>query len=470
MSKSKPSPSEDPFATIPPRESFDAFPSLAAFPENAIAFLTGKAPAEACPEGELVKPVSQPAAQSTSQPAKQPETPPVSQPQNQPASLSATHKARQKASQSASLSPSQTTSPAQSLSKSHSINRTSSPTENPSQDRSSSLTLGRAKVGDRLNDNQRRVLDLLLATKPYIVKFRDIAQALAMREASVRTVMRRLDALGFLSFRKARDGNLQGVGVTFNQPVVEQYQQDRTLSPSTSLTTGLSSSHKTNQTQSPSISREKDQSPSQPISEPHSQSASHTPPLKIEKKEYLSIEAMEGWDEAFLELMWPRVFAAGLRQEQLDQAAAARQKLGKALDRDLLALSLDRAEWELETQGKLVDLQSGEPVRNAAAYIYTALARWGVLRAHPQYVSREQAEAEAAVDALRRRQEALDTLENLRFEQYRAELTPQELESILQGFPGGSKDAWIKAYWRKNVREAETGQGGQTPTTRKGTA
>jgi len=293
-----------------------------------------------------------------------------------------------------------------------------------------------------------------LATKPYIIKFRDIAEALNMREASVRTVMRRLDALGFLRFRKARDGNLQGVGVTFNQPVVEQYQQDRTLGPSLDLSADQSKDHTRSVTLSLSASPSENLSSSQPISEPVSQSASHSPPLKIEKIENLSIKAWEGWDDAFVELMWPRVFAAGLRREQLDQALAAREKLGKTLERDMATLSLDRAEWELETQGKLMDLQTGEPVRSVAAYIFTALARWGVLRAHPEYVSREEAEAETAVAAMRRRKEALETLENVRFEQYRDGLTAPELESILQGFPGGSKDAWIKAHWRKNVRDA----------------
>ena len=486
MSKSKPSRSEDPFATIPPRETFDAFPSLAAFPEDSIAFLTGKA-AGATPRQEaqeippaqpdakpvarpVSKPVSRPAEQPASQPVSQPETPSASQTKSRPAAPSATPKASPKASPSASQSKDLTASQSQG----HTADQLASPTQSLSQDqlldqtaspspgRTMSRPLGRAKVADRLNDNQRRVLDLLLAAKPYIIKFRDIADALDMREASVRTVMRRLDALDFLRFRKARDGNLQGVGVTFNQPVIEQYQQDLSLDQSASLasdqpqshtqslTQNLSQSHAQGLTPSPTRSL----SPSQPFSEPVSQSANPSPPLKIEKIEHLSIQAWEGWDDAFVELMWPRVFAAGLRREQLDQALAARAKLGKPLERDLTALSLDRAEWELETRGKLVDLQTGEPVRSVAAYIFTALARWGVLRAHPEYVSREETEAQAAVAALRRRKEALETLENVRFEQYRDGLTAPELESILQGFPGGSKDAWIKAHWRKNVRDA----------------
>lgn len=314
--------------------------------------------------------------------------------------------------------------------------------------------MGLAKVGDRLNDNQRQVLDLLLATKPYIIKFRDIAEALGMREASVRTIMRRLDALGFLSFRKARDGNLQGVGVTFNQPVVEQYQLDRPCRLSTDLSSSQSSSLTQDLSTGQTQDRTEGQSSSQPHTKPVSQSASQSPPLKIDKIETLSIQAWEGWDDAFVELIWPRVFAAGLRRGQLDQARAARETLGKTLERDMAALSLDRAEWELENKGKLVDLQTGEPVRSVAAYIFTALARWGVLRAHPEYVSREEVEAEAAVAAMRRRKEALETLENVRFEQYRDGLTAPELESIMRGFPGGSKDAWIKAHWRKNVRDA----------------
>lgn len=457
MSKNKPSLSEDPFATIPPQEAFDAFPSLTAFPENAIAFLTGKtsAPPPDAPQSSTIpedpvrrtpEPASQPATQSTSQPVSPPDTTPVSHTHTQPASLSATPKANQKANPSAS----QARSLLQSRSQNHTQDHASSQTIDQERDLSISQTLGRSKVADRLNDNQRRVLDLLLQTKPYIVKFRDIAAAIDMREASVRTIMRRLDALGFLTFRKARDGNLQGVRVVFNQPVIEQYQQDQTCDHSMGQSLDLTRNRSQNPSQDLSLSI----SQSQPVNGPNSQSASLSMPLEIEKKENLSIQALEGWDEAFLELMWPRVFAAGLRREQVGQASAAREKLGKTLERDLLALSLDRAEWELETKGRLVDLQTGEPVRSVPAYIFTALARWGVLRAHPEYVSREEAEAEAAVAAMRRRKEALETLETVRFEQYRDALTAKELESIMQGFPGGSKDAWIKKHWRKNVRDA----------------
>lgn len=453
MSQKKPSPAEDPFATIPPREAFDAFPALSAFPENAIAFLTGKVSSEELAEAEkpahppvVTRPDKKPASQPVSQPVSPTESEPLSQPDTQAASLSESPKANRKASLSESL----TKSPSKDHSKNQTQSLSVSTVQSQTADQSQDLTFGRSKVADRLNANQRRVLDLLLQTKPYIVKFRDIAAAITMREASVRTIMRRLDALGFLTFRKARDGNLQGIRVVFNQPVIEQYQGDRTCSHSEDQrqdqtvrqTKSLTEDHTLSITQG------------QPVSTSTSQSANLSHHLKIEKKENLSIQNMEGWDDAFFELMWPRVFAAGLRQEQISQACAAREKLGKELRRDMVALSLDRAEWELEGKGRLVDLQTGEAVRSVPAYIFTALARWGVLRAHPEYVSKEEAEAEAAVAAMRRRKDALDTLENVRFEEYRQSLSDKDLETVLRGFPGGSKDAWIRNYWRKNVRDA----------------
>jgi hypothetical protein len=314
--------------------------------------------------------------------------------------------------------------------------------------------LGRIKVADRLNPNQRRVLDLLLAAKPYIIKFRDIADALAMREASVRTILRRLEALSFLSFKKARDGNIQGVTIAFNQHVIEQYQQDQTINLSTSQTANHSLSPFPFPSRDPFQGQSPNPSSGQPDSQTVNPSACPTPPLKIERKETLSIEENLGWDDGFLELMWPRVFEAGFRLEQVRQILAARAKLGKDIERDIIALSLDRADWELEAKGMLVDLASGEKVRNVGSYIFTALARWGVLRAHPEYVSREEASAASATQELKRRREAAENLETARFERYVAELSKEDLERIMEGFPGGSRDAWLKNHWRKHVRDA----------------
>ncbi len=463
MSKKKPSGPEDPFASIPPRETFDAFPDVSAFPENAIAFLTGKAPL-AEPVRPLskpdTKPHSEPTTQPVSQPASQPTTQPVSQPESQPDSptvgLKASQSATRSASHKTSLSKDHTSSQTEDLTKSRkqdlSQGHSKSPSQGQAKDRTPSLSSGRLNSADRLNANQRQVLDLLLEAKPYIIKFRDIGARLSMREASVRTILRRLQALSFLTFHKARDGNIQGVRVAFNQLVIEQYRQDQargqTQDHTPSLTQGQSIPVQESQAQGPSQS----QAPDQPHSRPVSQSASQTPPQEIDRKENLSIQENLGWDDAFLELMWPRVFAAGFRAEQIGQAVAARDRLGKPLEREMVALSLDRAEWELEEKGGLVE-KNGDRVRSPAAYIFTALARWGILRAHADYVSREEREAAAAAEELRRRRQASEALEAARFESWLAGLSPEDREAAMQGFPGGSKEAWLKKHWRARVRD-----------------
>jgi len=478
VSKKKPSGPEDPFASIPPRESFDAFPAMSAFPENAIAFLTGKTPLSAADEDQPhSKPALQPTrkqsprpdsatdGQSAPEPTEQAAEKTVRRTQDAPLSRAELRPAAPSATpiinQAASLTVSQTENPAQqpSLPPSQSLTRGHSEDlqANLLPDLSQSLSLGRLKVSDRLNHNQRRVLDLLLAVKPYIIKFRDIASALDMREASVRTILRRLEALSFLSFQKARDGNIQGVRVAFNQHVIEQYQQDQTISLSENISQNLSLNPYPGATPSPRSGMTTSPQPNQPLSPSISTSPSPSPLLKIDREEILSIENCLGWDDAFLELMWPCVYEAGFRLEQVGQALAAREKLGKPLDRELIALSLDRADWELEEKGQLVNVATGERVRNVAAYIFTALARWGALRAHPEYVSREEKEAAGAVDEVRRRREAAIALETARFDGWVAGLSQEEMDAVMKGFPGGSREAWLKKHWRTHVRD---GQGG----------
>ena len=87
MSRKKPRETEDPFASIPPRETFDAFPDLTAFPESAIAFLTGRA-TDAEPSSEAgakqIKPNTKPATRTDSEPTERPnEKPDIQQAENE---------------------------------------------------------------------------------------------------------------------------------------------------------------------------------------------------------------------------------------------------------------------------------------------------------------------------------------------------------------------------------------------------
>jgi len=177
--------------------------------------------------------------------------------------------------------------------------------------------------------------------------------------------------------------------------------------------------------------------------------------LKIDKKENLSIlESREvDWSDEFIKLMWPNVFEAGFRSEQVRQVVDARRNVGKEAERELLVLSLDRADWELEEKGRLTNLQNGEKVRNPAGYIFTALARWGVLRAHPEYVSREEQEAQNALAEIRRKKEAAGRVEEALFMSWLEDLSPEERRDILAHSPGGPEERWLKNYWRKNIKQ-----------------
>ncbi len=505
MSRKKPDPEPDLFSSVPPRETFAAFPTLDAFPEQAIAFLTGKggaaepvapraaplaggaaAPAVARVAAPEMKPVSkphgkpekkpvsrpdirpagQPAEQSVSQPVGQTDGQPVSQGENPtaslPASLSPAHQAGLPAAQQASLSEGRTGSRTGSRTADAGTGLSASPTASLSPGQTFSPFPGLSGPGDRLNANQRGVLDFLLRARPYIVKFRDIAAALGMREATVRTILRRLAALGILTFKKARDGNIQGVRLEFHQAVLAQYGCDLSASQTISLSKSPSLSHVEDLTApelcGPNVGHTASRTtgqPAGPAAAPQAgqtadQPADPSPSLREERKD-LSIlpENAFGWDDDFLAMMWPAVRKAGFRVEQIRQAAAARARLDKALDMESVRLSLDRADWELETTGRLTELGSGEAVKNPQAYVFTALARWGMLRAHPDYVSREEAEAASAAEELKRRREAAAKLEEARFESWRASLGEEDLARALAGCPGGPREQWLRNYWRK---------------------
>ena len=398
MSRKQPKGPEDPFASIPPQESFDAFPSLSAFPDQEIAFLTGKSASEE----DFIEPKTKP----DSEPHTQPDRPSVKKTKklsvtqtaalsdnsafNQPDSGTGNEDDRQADSHTQSLKAPQSADLSNARTGGHTVSLAAQAPLQP---------LGRPAVADRLNANQRRVLDLLLDANPYIVKFRDIADALRMREATVRTILRRLSVLSFLTFKKARDGNIQGVTITFNQELLEQYRQGRELRQETRRggATPLDGRHAKRATQGLSRQRLKNHTDGRTAGQKADQQACLQAPLAADLAE---------WDDDFLQLMWPRVHEAGVRLTHLRQALEARSRLGKVVDREHLVVSLDRADWELETTGRIADLATGEPVGDVGAYILAALARWGVFRAHPDYVSREEHAAADAAGELARRREA----------------------------------------------------------------
>jgi len=478
--KTKPEP-DDLFRSIPPQEQFHAFPALDAFPREAIAFLTGQLPAPERPdpkprppqkndattpkkEKKAAKSSVKPGPKPAAKPQTRPHSKPVSRPHSQPHSKPLSHTLDQSLDHTLSHTLDQSLDHTLSQTLDQPLDHTLSQTLDQSLDHT---PLGKPQKipgntpADRLNDNQRNVLSYLLAVKPEIIRFAHIAYAVSLRENTIRTIMRRLAALDFLTFKKARDGNIQGIRVAFNHPRCEAFQ----TSAKSDHKQGQTLDHTLSQTLDHTLSQSLDHTLGQPDTRPHSKPDSFSP-IKIDREEsiYLLKEqkpCLKGWTDAFVDAMWPRVFAAGFRMEHLRSVLAARAKIGKGLDRDMLAVSLDRADWELERFGSLTDLGSGEKVKNTQGYLFTALARWGVLRPHPEYVSREELEAENAAKEIERRKQAAKLAEQALFVSWREALDPAELETLLLTCPGGPKEVWLKNHWRKNVRSGKDSGAGE---------
>lgn len=189
MSSKKPDCSpDDLFRSIPPAESFHAFPPTEAFSTDDIAFLTGRNSGPS-PSGDL------PASLRQTKPLSKPSSQPLGQPYA-PKNISPVPSPEECAGVVAPLIAGDGSTP--------SVLRFVTPPHDAPPPEA------------RLNANQRKVLWFLLSARPYIITFAQIAAATCMPTASARTIMRRLAVLSFLEFRRARDGNLQGVRIAFN--------------------------------------------------------------------------------------------------------------------------------------------------------------------------------------------------------------------------------------------------------------
>jgi len=151
------------------------------------------------------------------------------------------------------------------------------------------------------------------------------------------------------------------------------------------------------------------------------------------------------------ELTWPNLHRAGFGPEQIEQVLqnlAAQQK-----SPDRLVRSLDHAEWELE-RGAMTD-KDGNPVADPCSWVFTALARTGYYRRPVGYVSPEEQAARDAEQDARAVTAARKQAETVRFETWRDGLSPDALAEAMVGYPGGPRDAWLRACWKRR-QQAET--------------
>lgn len=144
-------------------------------------------------------------------------------------------------------------------------------------------------------------------------------------------------------------------------------------------------------------------------------------------------------------LHWPQLVRLGFGPEQLEHIRASLAKVGKSVDR--VIQGLDHIEYEL-ANGLLVD-KDGQPVLDPCSWTFRALAQNGYYRRPKGYVSpAEQAALDAEAEA-RAVCQARQRQEQAAFEAWKAGLSPDALRRAMIGHPGGPKDVWLRAQWKK---------------------
>jgi len=314
----------------------------------------------------------------------------------------------------------------------HSLGHSASLSLDPSQDPSLSQSLSQSRVADRLTKYQRAVLSHLLAARPYIIRYAQLGQAVGLGEATTRTILRRLAALDFIKFQRQRDGQIQGVSISFNASLCEQFTQGHSLS----------------------------QSLSQPVIKPLSKPLA-SKKIDLEEEIHLSKDEpgerlLRLSDETFAQ-HWPDVFAVGFGTDEIRRVVESRRAVGKSNSR--LVEGLDHADFELrelrENHGVRLD-HKGQPVRNLAKYIFNALCPNGYYSRPKGYVSpAEQAEKDGEKEA-RRIMEAHKKREEAEFQAWCCGLTPEEKTVILRQYNGGfaSEEYRLKVAWMQRSEKA----------------
>ncbi len=315
---------------------------------------------------------------------------------------------------------------------SHSASHSASLSLAPSQDPSLSQSLSLSCVADRLTKYQRDILSYLLATRPYIIRYAQLGQAVGLGEATTRTILRRLAALDFIKFQRLRDGQIQGVSISFNASLCEQFTQGQSLS----------------------------QSLSQPVIKPLSKPlASKKMDLEEEINPSEAVaEKLAKLTDKQIAMNWPELAAKGFRSHDLRRILKNLALLG--LTDAYLVEGLSHGDYELHAlrKGKTpLRKASGELVRDPYAYVVGALFKSGVYRRPEGYVSpAEQAEKDAEEEA-RRFAEAHKKREEAEFQAWCGGLTYEEKSAIFQEYNGdfASEEVRLKVAWKKRTEKAQ---------------
>lgn len=287
--------------------------------------------------------------------------------------------------------------------------------------------LGMKQIIRSLAENKRRFLHFIIDNEPdgddYILNRHAVARALQLTEISVKRYFAEFAELGFFRKETYRHGVCQGLRLFLVRSRCQAFKQhDPTLD--------LSHDPTHDPRDVPTMTRGRG---AEPTDDP-------TPYKEDRKIENLSISSER------IAMTWPNLHRAGFDREQFEQIIAALAELGKPVDK--VVGSLDHAEWEL-TQGAMRD-KEGQSVLDPCAWVFRSLARTGYYRRPKGYVSPEEQAARDAEEEARAVAAAWRKAEQTQFETWREALSPEQLAEAMHGYPGGPRDAWLKAAWRKS--------------------
>ena len=180
--------------------------------------------------------------------------------------------------------------------------------------------------------------------------------------------------------------------------------------------------------------------------------------IKVEngpKKDVRSANPLARISDENFQLQWPHVHRFGFTAQSLHQVFEKLEEIGRSTD--LLRESLDYAQWELE-RGPLKD-SKGQEVKSPG-FLFNSLVKTGSFRRPPGYVSpAEQAEMDK-VKELKRIQALKAEREELEFEIWMSDLSPDQKQEILKDHKFGPEEGYPEEFLEKRGRS-----GGSCPKT-----
>jgi hypothetical protein len=221
---------------------------------------------------------------------------------------------------------------------------------------------------------------------PYERIARQLEREFAMPQSaeSVRGVVNRLAARGFLRRAPARDGTIRGVRFTIVEALLCPHIRPDRGDARPAIRVDARGDARPDPPAAPSILKEK---------------TDRENLLSLSSEENAgqkAVRLLEALSEDDIAYHWPRLAKAGFGAYQIRQIVNRLGQVGNSVEQVMQGLRY--AEWELE-HGAMLD-KSSSPVASPVDWVFASLAKTGYYRRPKGYVSpEEQAELDAAENA-----------------------------------------------------------------------